>query len=498
MNRLVKIGIFIIITSTSLTYYVMKTTDSLNYGNIYELTAYMNDASGLYKESKVKLAGVAIGQIKKIELSGKMAKLTLQISEDVKIYKDAVIAKSLESMLGTYVLTISPGKDTNNPLMEGDTVEKVLGDGIMTEMLASTQGVSEEANLLLQDLRAYYTSQVFSERILTLIDELNTSNLQTRQMVNQNMVIMSGMLESLAVIASKGEGNTDAAINRMAEILDNITILTASLNEISTGRDEQLAGILANLQESTDTLSLTMQNLQKTTGAIEAGEGTVGKLLTDESLYNEIMDMSQLAKDYVNSSLGLKIQVAASSEYMVMNSEAKNHFNARFIPPDSNKYYQVGFVDTNLTQKSTTNTETTITSSDGVTNNQNYTTKEESSSDKLKLTAILARTYGPVTLRGGLLEGTAGAGIDYQPLNQFSVSGEIFDFGNDQLPYLRTYATIYPFFDPDKDNPLNWVYINAGADNVLRDNRDYFVGAGLRFTDNDIKALIGNIPSVQP
>mgnify|MGYP007060763253 FL=1 len=43
-------------------------------------------------------------------------------------------------------------------------------------------------------------------------------------------------------------------------------------------------------------------------------------------------------------------------------------------------------------------------------------------------------------------------------------------------------------------NPLNWIYLSGGADNLLSDRRDYFLGLGLRFTDNDLKGIAGYIP----
>jgi hypothetical protein len=93
------------------------------------------------------------------------------------------------------------------------------------------------------------------------------------------------------------------------------------------------------------------------------------------------------------------------------------------------------------------------------------------------------------TLRGGAIESTGGLGVDFQPHQKFSISTELFDFSQDDKPYLRAYGIIYPFFDPTLSNPFNWIYIGGGVDNILIENRDYFMSLGLRFTDNDLKGI---------
>ena len=108
--------------------------------------------------------------------------------------------------------------------------------------------------------------------------------------------------------------------------------------------------------------------------------------------------------------------------------------------------------------------------------------------------AELARRFGFLTLRGGLLESTAGIGMDLSPFNWISLSGELFDFRKGELPNLRSSLTFYPFFNPDSDRPWNWIYIRGGINNALNGNRDYFIGGGLRFADREIKGLVGLAP----
>jgi phospholipid/cholesterol/gamma-HCH transport system substrate-binding protein len=43
--------------------------------------------------------------------------------------------------------------------------------------------------------------------------------------------------------------------------------------------------------------------------------------------------------------------------------------------------------------------------------------------------------------------------------------------------------------------PVNWIFINGGIDDIMGVyERDFFVGAGVRFTDQDLRGLVGFIP----
>jgi phospholipid/cholesterol/gamma-HCH transport system substrate-binding protein len=100
-----------------------------------------------------------------------------------------------------------------------------------------------------------------------------------------------------------------------------------------------------------------------------------------------------------------------------------------------------------------------------------------------------------VTVRAGVFESTAGVGMDLSPFSQLALSAEAFDFGAEDGAYLRGYGTVYPFYNPDSSNPLQWLYLSGGVDDILGVyERDYFIGAGVRFTDQDLRGLVGFIP----
>ncbi len=88
-----------------------------------------------------------------------------------------------------------------------------------------------------------------------------------------------------------------------------------------------------------------------------------------------------------------------------------------------------------------------------------------------------------------MIENTGGAMIDYGIVpNKLSLAFEAFDFSRetDLDPHLRLTARWYAW---------KGLYLQAGYDDPLVDAyRSPFLGAGVRWTDDDLKYLLGSIP----
>jgi phospholipid/cholesterol/gamma-HCH transport system substrate-binding protein len=180
--------------------------------------------------------------------------------------------------------------------------------------------------------------------------------------------------------------------------------------------------------------------------------------------------------------------VDTSARYDIIAQSMRASASIRLDPLSNDRWYRIGVSSapdgvSSRTLKETTDITGSITRED--------TTMTQYS---VAVDAELARKFGFVTLRGGLLESTAGIGLDIQPFSWLTLSGEVFHFQAGELPNLRSTITFYPFFDPDSDKPWNWLYIRGGVNNTLSENRDFFFGGGLRFADREVKGLIGLVP----
>jgi len=104
------VGLFLIIGIACLTYLSVKLGRmEIIGGEGYQIYAEFSDVGGLKKGATVEIAGVEVGRIKQISLSDYKAKVTLQLTEGVKIPDDAIAAIKTKGLLGEKFLQISPG-----------------------------------------------------------------------------------------------------------------------------------------------------------------------------------------------------------------------------------------------------------------------------------------------------------------------------------------------------------------------------------------------------
>jgi phospholipid/cholesterol/gamma-HCH transport system substrate-binding protein len=336
-------------------------------------------------------------------------------------------------------------------------------------------------------------------QVSNILDEFRTNQL----------ALIAVSLEAISSIAGKIDAQSDAQLDRISRILESAALISERTERILRNSEWNITGSVAEIYEA-------VANIRAITGEIASGRGNFGQAVYDDALYSSILatavktedaagklgtaleNISTLAKttdgvvsnagEIVDKALGLGIQVDTNARYDIIAQNMRASASIRLDPRSNDRWYRVGISSapdgvSNRTVKETVDSSGNITYED--------TTETQYS---IAVDAELARKFGLFTLRGGLLESTAGIGLDIQPLTWLTVSGEVFDFQAGELPNLRSSVTFYPFFNPDSDKPWNWLYIRGGVNNTLSGNRDFFLGGGLRFADREVKGLVGLIP----
>ena len=158
------------------------------------------------------------------------------------------------------------------------------------------------------------------------------------------------------------------------------------------------------------------------------------------------------------------------------------------LSPTPDKFVQATITSDNLGKvtKLTRVTTTQVGKSGAPPVSEQFT---ETTSD-WKIGIVYGRRFSFLTLRGGLIESTAGAGVDVHLFNdRITVSGDIFRFTDAPMPRLRL-LLLWEFW--------HHVYAWAGGDELLYPSTraDIFGGIGLSFTDNDLRILFAAAPSI--
>lgn len=492
MTRLVKIGLFVLLTGTGSVIYVMQTAETIDAPDTYQVKAMIENASGLNPGTRVWVSGVTVGRVREVELVRGKAQLLMEISSEVPVYRDAVVKKTMQSMLGNAVVTLQPGTPQRPKIESGGVIYNVVSSTAMDRSFQTAEEVGQELNEFMQELNKFMGEggayQTMDEMLNLARDTVDTTN----RLVERNLVLLSQSMENVARITDRLDASSNQDVQELSKILAHTASIAERLDVMLANRDEDIDSSIATISESVDKLNASLADLNKVTQRVERGEGNLGKFINDASIYDRVDRVTQNVDEFVNSAMGLEVQVGVKSEYMALQSAAKTHAEVRLLPEGKPKYYSFGVVNTPDQLSRTTETRTIVSG----TTNSDTTTIETVRTNELKLSAQMARSFGPLTLRGGVIESSAGFGLNYRPIRQISLSTEMFEFGQENVPYLRGYGTLFPVFDPESDNPLNWLYVTGGVDNALHSaDRDYFIGLGIRLTDNDLRTILPFAPS---
>ncbi len=474
--------------------------------NGYHVWALFRDATGLVDKSQVQIAGLNIGEISNRRLDGSFARVTVRIQPEIKLWSNAAIFKKTASLLGQYYLEIDPGTPespepltgrilTNHLLAEGDQIKSVVEAVTTSDILVQVNETLPVLRQILLDVQ-----KITQGPLREIADSVKKG-------VDRNSAAAEKLLTDLDKVAldvrgiTGGKPNDDirASIKNIRDITEGVKSLVGKDNEVgSTG--EKIRTNLDKIGMAVDNLNRTLSNTADMTQNMKDGKGTVGRLLNDDAIANNVEQITEDVGGFVRSITRLQTLVGLRSEYNVVANTLKTYVSVQ-LQSRPDRYFLIELVDDPRGQRTTTRSFTTTDdpSKPQTTNTETVTTK-----DSFRFTFMIAKRLfllgGRLNLTGrfGIKESTGGVGMNIEvPMNligswfrTLEIQADIFDFRSNTYPRLKIMAAL-EFF--------KHLWVVGGIDDALNDRgpgagsqtgRDYFIGAQLTFNDDDLRALL--------
>lgn len=436
-----KVGVLVVGITSLIGIMSLKVSEGpgfLSLGKSYSFV--VDNAGGLVPKSAVKMAGIKVGTIEDIELAeGGRARVKIALNRGVPFTTSSKVELRSDGILGDKHVELIPGNPGDPELESGSVITNTNDKAGLDNVMSEVGKISKNLN--------------------TLIENLNK--------------------------ATMGDGDSTTPIGR---IIKNIERVSADLAEVSGENKEKLHDIIdriASISRSLDAalsdeniarVHSTLRNIDEITAKINRGEGTVGRLINDEHTVEQLNSAIENVNNFMGGANKWETSLDFHTEAMLSESMAKSYLGFK-LQPGLDRYYEVQVIDDPRGVRQVTRTETTGSTSSDITETKTY-------KNKIKFSALFAKNFWDITLKGGLIENSGGFGVDYHLLNRkFRLSVEIFDFSD---PYIRAFAR-YNFY--------KGIYITGGADNVLNRDKEFstFIGAGLFITNDDLKMLASKI-----
>lgn len=317
ISREVKTGILVLL-GILLLYYgfnYLKGRDLFNSSQTL-YTEYDN-VEGLVSSTPVTINGLNVGKVDNIGFkgdgSGKLL-IKLLVNSDFKFSKNSTAELYETGLIGGKAIAIIPAFDGAEIAEDNDVLKSTVKAGLTDLVNQRLTPLQEKIEIMMVGADSLLTNlnDVFDEKTKTSLRNSVSGLNNVIQNFNNTSISLNRLMS-----------NNEEKLNNT---LSNVDTMSSNLLKTS----EQLAN--TNLDQTIKNLEATIQNFNTISSKIENGEGSIGKLLKDEALYNNLegasLQLEQLLEDmklnpkrYVHFSLFGK----KPKQYDAAGNEIKNN-----------------------------------------------------------------------------------------------------------------------------------------------------------------------------
>jgi phospholipid/cholesterol/gamma-HCH transport system substrate-binding protein len=480
MSQTVKVGIFATICLVILAVLIWKVED-INpfHQNGRRIDAVFDTVAGLDDKAAVRVAGVKIGRVDGVGLLGERAKVSMVLEKPIRLTQGTIARISNLGLLGDKYVELVPGPQSA-PLLADNAVLPGESPVSFDQAIAKIDKIGDS----IQGITGQLNAGPGGGGIARLLDSLEATSAEIRALVAENRVNVSATVANFNQVSSTLARELPRLASEMERTVDQISGL------VQENRGD-VKGSLSNIRELTSHLQTSVDNLNKITGTIASGEGTVGKLVNKDEAYNKVvstLDSIKSGVDTVSSTIGAlqKFRFDLDLNSYALKKDSQSNLFLDIDPQSGRRLYRAGISSTPEGSLTTKTQVITTTLPDG--SKQTETIKNVETQDSKVITALFGyRAPSDLRLWAGLVEGTGGVSAEYpwsEKRLQFKFDAFDFNRPDNKRAHLR-FTTRWEFNQK--------LYLLGGYDDPL-ETKSFFIGGGIRWNDDNIKYLLGAIP----
>lgn len=349
MSKEVKVGILAIIAiAVSIWgYKFLKGQDLFSSNKSFHTT--FSDVTKLPNSATVFLNGFKVGQVTSIKLNPtdvKMMDVHFNISGDIPLPKDATVVMKNDGFIGDKLLSLEFDRPCSGPdcAESGDFIEG-KSIGLIGSMIGANEAssyvseMSGEVQQLIASLGAEGSEGRLNDIIRNLdgtIAQLAELSKSTTNLINSSNRSLSNTLKNLDAITRNLADNND----KVSSLLSNVNKVTEDLSKAELGNTitkansmiDKTTSTLEGLDGTITSLDATVKNLNSITEKMNSGDGSLGQLMNDKKLYDNITETSK--------NISLLLQDLRLNPKRYVNISVFGKKNKEYILPEDDPAYQ--------------------------------------------------------------------------------------------------------------------------------------------------------------
>lgn len=287
ISKEVKVATLAIIAGVILYFGVrfLKGTEVFSSNNTFFVV--YESVDGLTASNPVLINGLPVGYVDRIQLlqrNNNQLLVTLKIEDNIILGDSTAAVLSTSDLLGSKAIVLDV-KNISRPLDEGDTLLARKDVGIAELVQAKTLPIVDQLDTTIT--RINYLLAAFvkdTSSVSNALENVEQTTFQVESMVTENRRDLNEVIRNFRQLSET-----------LADSEEGIAPLMVKLNTVADKLNE------IELQSTVMKIDSTMANLQAITRKIEQQEGTMGKLVNDDSLYvnlnQTVADLDSLLVD---------------------------------------------------------------------------------------------------------------------------------------------------------------------------------------------------------
>lgn len=310
MNQETKLGLFVLIGVCALVVSIILLGD-FQFQRRYYLDVIFNDIAGLPTRAKVKIAGVEVGVVDDIILEGNKAKVRIGLHPKVKVHTDARAGIMSTGLIGSKYLELTAGTPEAPLLKNGDVIigiDPISFDKIVGEAM-------EQLNALTKAFRG-----------------------EGGRDIGRNL---AAILENLRKVSDSLRIALHEQEKQVSSIVTNLHSFSQDMAELSSQNKESLKDAIEGVKNVSEKLDRLLENIDKS-------EGTLGKLMADKEMgedlkeaFQDLKETSREAKRALKRINSIETHWDYTLRYDGRNEIFRHDAGLR-ITPKKGKYYYLG------------------------------------------------------------------------------------------------------------------------------------------------------------
>tara|TARA_B110000444_G_scaffold81427_1_gene77028 strand:+ start:2392 stop:3327 length:936 start_codon:yes stop_codon:yes gene_type:complete len=232
------------------------------------------EIEGLIPGAKVTLNGLSIGSVSKADFLPGSTKvlITMNIRGDVPFSSSSEAVLYEAGLIGGKAISILPKLDPDRPLMSGDTLKSSVKPGFTELVNRQIAPLQEKIESTLTSVDSLFVG------ISNVLNEDTQNNLKNTL---KNLSISLENINSASIVLSdlliSNQNNFSTTMSNLSVTSSNLSTITDSLSSINFNRTVRQYEVVAN-------------NINNILISLESGEGSAGKFLKNDSVYDRLND----------------------------------------------------------------------------------------------------------------------------------------------------------------------------------------------------------------